>query len=158
MKIKSLILTAFFTILGLVVYLNSSTRDFIINLGVSNERTVLATIETEKLKGPHPFKILKIKEGPKIWLEIYYQMPNDKNKTTSELHTRLDLRGEFDGHVLIMERATNLAISNIDRDNELEILAPTYSRGMTPILNIYKYDPILEEFKFVDMGSNGLQL
>lgn len=153
MKTTSIVASTLLTALAIFIYLNPHSRKMISDWGGSKQRTVLASIETTTLRGPHPFKILKIKEGSDLWLEVYFLMQNQDGHIENELHKKLTLKGAFDGHILIQERASNLAIANIDADQDLEILAPTYDRSMTPILNIYKYDPILEEFKLLDPTS-----
>lgn len=155
MKLKTIALSAIFALLGITAYMNPHSRRFISEFGNSSQRTVLASIETHKLRGPHPFKILKIKEGQDLWLEVYFVFKGAGDLASeNEFHKRLNLKGSFDGHMLLQEQATNLAIANIDSDQDLEILAPTYDRSMNPILNIYKYDPILEEFNLMDSPSN----
>ncbi len=154
MKLSSIVASTLLTALAIFMYLNPKARSFINEWGGGSQRTILASIETTTLRGPHPFKILKIKEGPELWLEVYFLISDEDGILQNELHKKLNLRGAFDGHILIQERASNLAIANIDSDRDLEILAPTYDRSMSPILNIYKYDPILEEFKLLDPSQN----
>ncbi|MCO5112667.1 MAG: hypothetical protein M9899_00675 [Bdellovibrionaceae bacterium] len=154
MKLSSIVASTLLTALAIFMYLNPKARSFINEWGGASQRTILASIETTTLRGPHPFKILKIKEGPELWLEVYFLITDEEGVPQNELHKKLNLRGAFDGHILIQERASNLAIANIDSDRDLEILAPTYDRSMSPILNIYKYDPILEEFKLLDPSQN----
>lgn len=154
-KYKSLVISILLACLGVFIYTNKTSRSFIAQIGTSTERKILASVETERLNGPFPFKIFKIKEGKSLWLEIYFVHSKDgqENPEQAELHKKLPLQGEFDGHIVIQEQASNLALANIDNDKELEIIAPTYDRSMTPILNIYKYDPILEEFSAVNSSQ-----
>lgn len=108
-------------------------------------RTVLAKIETSKLNNQIKLSILKIKQNNKVFLEVYGQLNHGL-----ELIDTLKLEGEYDAYILIKDQTSNLAIANVDRDVDLEIIAPTYNRRMKPILNVYKYDSRLEEFRKVN--------
>jgi hypothetical protein len=80
-----------------------------------------------------------------MFLEVFVNMNHGL-----ELIETLNLDGEFDAFLMLKERTSNLLITNIDRDDDLEIIAPTYDRRMKPILNVFKYDSNLEEFRRVN--------
>ncbi len=142
---KSYIISFLLLTLSLFLFFNSNTQNFF-NRNIKNMgRTVLAKIETSKLNNQIKLSILKIKQNNKVFLEVYGQLNHGL-----ELIDTLKLEGEYDAYILIKDQTSNLAIANVDRDVDLEIIAPTYNRRMKPILNVYKYDSRLEEFRKVN--------
>ena len=47
---------------------------------------------------------------------------------------------------MIKGQATNLALKDIDGDNSMEIIVPTYDSNLVAHLNVYKYDPFSRRF------------
>lgn len=109
------------------------------------DRSILSKIETTKLNTQIKLTLLKIKQNNKVFIEVYGHLNHGL-----ELIETLKLDGEYDAYILIKDQTSNLSIANIDRDSDLEIIAPTYNKRMKPILNIYKYDSNLEEFRKVN--------
>ena len=143
------ILSFLFLFFSLFIYFHSPSRSFIKNLSENNRRHILSKIITSKLNNSMEIGIFKIKKHDQIWLEIY------KNPLTEfKLIDTLKLEGKFDAHITIEDQSSNLVIANIDGDKEYEIVAPTYNKKMKPILNVFKYDPVLKEFKRINTKNS----
>jgi hypothetical protein len=134
-----------FLALSLFLFFNPKIQSFFNQLSKSNERVVLSKIETTKLNDQLKFTIIKIKQSQRLYLEIYAHMNHGL-----ELLEKLILDGEFDAYLMLKDRSSNLVISNVDGDTNLEIVAPTYDKRMRPILNVFKYDSQMEEFRKVN--------
>ncbi len=132
-------------ILSLVLFFNPKFKRFINTSLNTNSREILAKIETKELHPQLNLTLIKIKQNQKLFLEVYAQMNHGL-----ELIEKLNLDGEFDAFLMLKERTSNLLISNIDRDSDLEIIVPTYNYKMKPILNVFKYNSNLEEFRKVN--------
>lgn len=132
-------------IFSLFIFFNENVQNFFKSYSENSSRVVLSKLTTKKLNYDLELTLIKIKQQQKIFIEIYAQMNHGL-----ELMDTLQLDGEFDAYVILKDRTTNFLISNIDRDPGLEIIAPTYDRRMKPILNVYKYDQAMEEFKKVN--------
>lgn len=85
--------------------------------------------------GPH-LTVLKIKSGNTLSLEVYSE---DENGSLT-LMAKLPLFEARDGHFLLQGNATNLALTDVDKDGNLEIVAPTYDEQMVPRLNIFRFN------------------
>nr|WP_295901638.1 hypothetical protein [uncultured Bdellovibrio sp.] len=86
--------------------------------------------------------VLKIKNKSGLSLEVYSQEENG----SLILMTKLPLFETRDGYFLLQGNATNLAITDVDKDGVLEIVAPTYDEQMVPRLNIFKFNPATKTF------------
>lgn len=112
----------------------------------SSSREVLAKVSGKiGPNGPH-LTVLKIKSGGHLSLEVYSEEENG----SLALMTKLPLFEARDGHFLLQGNATNLALTDVDKDGNLEIVAPTYDEQMVPRLNIFRFNP---ESKAFDRAS-----
>lgn len=147
------ILSSLFLSISLFLYFSPLSRNFFETFSKSKESYVLSKIITSKVKKSTELGIFKIKKHGQIWLEIY------KNPLTElELIESFKLDGVFDAHIVLKDQSSNLIIANIDEDKEYEILAPTYNKKMKPILNIFKYDSLLKDFKRINTQNSKLFL
>lgn len=143
-------LTSFTLLLiSLFLFFNPRVQKYFENRSRSNDRMVLSKIETSKLNNQIKFTLIKVTHNQKLSLEIYGEMNHGL-----ELIETLHLDGAFDAYLMLKDRTSNLIISNIDGDPGLEIIAPTYDKHMKPILNVFKYDSQMEEFKKVNTKHN----
>ncbi len=144
-KNKAYVASLILLLVSLFLFFNPSVQNYFKSISENENRVVLSKIRTKKLNDQLELTLIKVKHQQKIYLEIYAHMNHGL-----ELIERITLDGEFDAYVILKDRTTNFMISNIDRTKDLEILAPTYDRRMKPILNVYKYDNVMEEFKKVN--------
>lgn len=86
--------------------------------------------------------VLKIKGHNSLTLEIYDM---DGQEGTALL-AKIPLAESRDGYFSLQGNATNLALTDVDSDGEMEIVAPTYDDQMVPRLNILKYNRTTKSF------------
>lgn len=131
--------------ISIFMFFSPSINDYFKGFSQSKKRLVLSKIETNSLNNQIKLTLIKVKQDQKLALEIYAHMNHGL-----ELIETLSLDGTFDAYLSLNDRTSNLLISNIDGDPGLEVIIPTYDSSMRPILNVYKYDSNLEEFKKVN--------
>lgn len=86
--------------------------------------------------------VLKIKNKNSLSLEVY----STDESGAQILLAKIPLFEVRDGYFMLQGNATNLAITDVDKDGNLEIVAPTYDEQMVPRLNIFKYNPSTRGF------------
>jgi hypothetical protein len=104
----------------------------------NSDRKILAKVVTPiDLRKPEEFLIFKIQQNDQLFVEVY-----KKNSSQEEaiFLTKILLAEKKDAFVNFQGNATNLAVSDMDRDGILEIIIPSYDNEVTPRLNIYKYN------------------
>jgi hypothetical protein len=142
-KIKDLLLSAViltFLSLSLLMVFSSKTQSYFSGLFQNNSRIVLAQIETDLEMPNKRFKIVKVKDQQSLWLEFY-------NLNLSEDRVAaFKISSKFDGQMFVGERASSLFVSDLDGDQILEIIAPSYDRDMKPKISTFKYNPITDSF------------
>lgn len=119
-----------------------SLRTKIKDVFLSGDREIIAKVSGSLSPSGPRVTVLKIKSKNALSLEVYNQ------EATGELSliTKLPLFENRDGYFLLQGNATNLAITDVDKDGLLEIVAPTYDDQMIPRLNIFKYNPVNKSF------------
>ncbi|QDK36216.1 hypothetical protein [Bdellovibrio sp. NC01] len=106
------------------------------------DREILAKV-SGKIGAPGPrVTVLKIKSANQITLEVY-DMDGPEGMT---IIARIPLNESRDGYFALQGNATNLALTDVDSDGEMEIVAPTYDDQMVPRLNIFKYNRATKGF------------
>lgn len=137
MGVLALIAMGLITI-AVIPSLRTSVKDFF----ADSQREILAKVSGHMSESSPQITVLKIKSKNTISLEIYTQ---DENGSLV-LMSKIPLFDTRDGHVLVQGNATNLAITDMDKDGTLEIVAPTYNDQMVPRLNVFKYNPSTKSF------------
>jgi hypothetical protein len=104
------------------------------NLGLfpSQQRSVLAAIPVKY--GADSYKIIKLKQGPHILIEIYRQ-----HGLESELYAQFELQNRKDIYYDFKTSVTNMFIANIDEDQTNEILVPLLNQNLDSEISIIKY-------------------
>lgn len=129
--------------LALAFVLTPSLRHSLRSFFYTPQRKVLSTATADLLNNGTLYKVLKIQEGSRLYIEIY----SLSDMGSHSLLERLPLpKNHHDGYFHIQGLATNLALKNIDDDPFMEILVPTYDASQKAHLNIFKYNP--QEKKF----------
>lgn len=121
------------------------------NKFLAKERTILSTAEGRLSADGPLIKVLKIIQNQGLILEVYKMDPDGKIET---LISKISMEESKDGYFTFKGNATNLALSDIDNDGTLEILAPVYDDSTTPRLNIYKYNSQAESFDKLSAPMN----
>ncbi|MGZ3774183.1 MAG: hypothetical protein ACXVCN_10730 [Bdellovibrio sp.] len=122
-----------------------SARVSIKNFLLNSDRTVLAKVSGNLTSQGPQVTVLKIKTKESLSLEIYSNAPQSQT-----LMAKVPLSESQDGYFLLQGNATNLAIADIDKDGDSEIVAPTYDDQMIPRLNIFKYNSATKSFDRVN--------
>ena len=112
--------------------LRAKAKEMFLNSG----RDVLAKVSGKIGPEGPMITVLKIKNQTNLSLEVYTH--DDEGALT--LFAKIPLFEARDGHFLLQGNATNLALTDVDKDGTLEIVAPTYDEQMVPRLNIFKYN------------------
>lgn len=88
--------------------------------------------------------ILKVKDGDGIRIEIF---EIDKNSGFQTFKQKFDLYQDSDAYVTIDKNSTNLALSDVDKDGQMDILAPTVDRNGNLRLNTFRFNIDLKMFE-----------
>ncbi len=110
----------------------------------SSDRQILAKVHGKLSGDLFDITILKISSPDGLSLEIYAQEQQDgslKQIGQFNLNDKRDAFFSFQGN------ATNLALTDVDNDGTLEIVAPTYDDQMAAHLNVFKYNSTIKSFE-----------
>lgn len=110
----------------------------------SQTRSVLAKVTSYYGVDQDQFLILKIKDNQGIQVEIY---EIDKNSNAQIYRQKFDLSQDSDAYVTIDKNSTNLALSDVDKDGHLDILAPSVDRNGNLRLNTFRFNEDLKQFE-----------
>ncbi|HEX7674728.1 MAG TPA: hypothetical protein VF412_11190 [Bdellovibrio sp.] len=114
------------------------------------DREILAKVSGRISSSGPRVTVLKIKNKEGLSLEVY-DMDGTEGMT---LITKIPLAESRDGYFALQGNATNLALTDVDSDGAMEIVAPTYDDQMVPRLNIFKYNPDTKNFDRVSAPEN----
>lgn len=128
-----------------------SIRESLRERFLSDRREILAKVDGD-LNGQGDFvSVVKVKTRDDLLVEVYSVNPQ-RGETTQR--ARLILPEHKDGYFQFRGQPTNLALVDLDGDNWLEIVAPTYDENLIPRLHVYKYDPHAQVF--IPMGPDAV--
>lgn len=108
----------------------------------TNSRQILAKINSFYGVNQTELLILKIKDSYGIQIEIY----EVKNKNQQIFKQKFDLVQDSDAYITIDKNTTNLALSDVDKDGQLDILAPSVDRNGNLRLNTFRFNSDLNSF------------
>jgi hypothetical protein len=134
------ILAVLLLALSFTLVLNSKFRQAFNNLITSDERHIIANLETNLSLPNKSFKILKISAKKNLWIEIY-----DLNFSEDRV-AEFKLPIKTDGRMFINNRASSLFASDLDGDQILEVIVPTFDLELNPRIYAYRYNPITDKF------------
>lgn len=127
-------------VLSFLFVLNTPARDLLNRLTQSHDRKVIATLETNLSMPNKKFKILKIKSERDLWIEIY-----DLNLSEDRV-AYFKLPSKFDGQMFINKKASSLFAADIDGDQILEIISPSFNSDLHPKVHAFRYNPVTDRF------------
>jgi hypothetical protein len=115
-----------------------------------SERHILAKVTGFYGTEQTEYLILKLKDENGIQIEIY-----EKNKDTSQqiFKQRFELAQDTDAYITLDKNTTNLALSDVDKDGQLDVLAPSVDRNGNLRLNSYRFNKELNSFEPLQEGS-----
>lgn len=146
--IISLVLSFGFCLLATYPQFRGWFRD----LFLTSNRVILAKADGHLTKDM-PVTVVKVKTADTLSLEIYTRNPDSDALTFLK---RVLLKEKRDAHFTFRDNATNLVLTDLDEDGNLEILAPTFDENLIPRLNVYRYNP--DTHSFSKMGADTIKL
>lgn len=129
-------------ILLVVMSFLPQSRELIRNLVISESRVVLAKAEADLPNGAGKLSVIKVQTADSLAIEVFESDYEGKNL---KFVKRIVLSEVRDAYFNFHDQATNLALSDLDGDGNVEILAPTFDEDLVPRLNVYKYDAETKE-------------
>ena len=114
---------------------NSRLATFVKETFGPKVRIVLSTVSGALLENGEMAKIVKVKTNKGIFVEIY-QTGDGQFKLLDSVH----LADSKDAFFNFYGRPANLALDDIDGDNKLEIIVPSYNKNLVSNLNIFQFD------------------
>ncbi len=121
-----------------------SLRNRVKDLFQNQNRHILAKVSGQLSQGGIQLTVLKISTSDGLSLEIY---SSDQVSESPMLIAKLQLSERRDAYFSFQGNATNLALTDVDNDGNLEIIAPTYDDQMVARLNIFKYNDSIKSFE-----------
>lgn len=110
----------------------------------SQNRRILAKVSGRLGPEGPAITVLKISSSSGLSLEIYSA---DQGPENLKLLTRFDLGEKRDAFFSFQGNATNLALTDVDGDGVLEVVAPAYDDQMVARLNVFKYNFAIKSFE-----------
>ncbi|MGH1467443.1 MAG: hypothetical protein ACRBBP_00990 [Bdellovibrionales bacterium] len=123
-----------------ILVLNPSARLYLTNLVQSTDREVIATLETSLSMPNKKFKVLKIRSKSDLWIEVY-----DLSLSEDRV-AQFQLLGKVDGQMFVNKKSSSLFASDLDGDQILEIIAPSFDSKLHPKVHAFRYNPITDSF------------
>ena len=106
-------------------------------------RRVLATVSGDLLNSSKDFKVIKIKSHEGLFIEIYEEFQNN----TRPIFARIKLPDKRDGYFHFQGQATNLALDDLDGDQFLEVIAPSFDDNFQAHLNVFRYNQATHSYE-----------
>lgn len=111
-------------------------------------RLILAKVNTFYGTDQKEYLILKIKDPSGLQIEIYeISSGNETQKSQQIFKQRFELVQDSDAYINLEKNTTNLALSDVDKDGQLDILAPSVDRNGNLRLNTYRFNSELNSFE-----------
>lgn len=107
------------------------------------DRIILSKVSGYIQAAQKQYLVFKVKEGHGLSIEVYEVSEKGDSQT---LKQKFNLEDDSDSYVMIDKNTTNLALSDVDQDGSLEIIAPSVDRNGNSRLNTFKFDPNLNSF------------
>lgn len=108
-----------------------------------DSRQVLARVNAFYDVDQKEYLILKIKDSFGIQVEIY----EVKGESQQIFKQKFELTQDSDAYITLDKNTTNLALSDVDKDGQLDILAPSVDRNGNLRLNTYRFNLELNSFE-----------
>ncbi|MNL03334.1 hypothetical protein D3C87_1238670 [compost metagenome] len=146
---KEIVLMSVLAVLAmalLTVAIIPSLRNSVKEIFSSSERIILAKVSGNITAEGPKVTVLKIRSKDTLALEVYSDDPGQENT----LIAKIPLFETKDAFFVVNGNATNLALTDVDKDETMEIVAPTYNEQMVPRLNIFKYNRASKSFDRVN--------
>ncbi len=127
-------------LISFILVLNPKARLHLTNLVQKVDREVIATLETDLSMPNKKFKILKIQSKSGLWVEIY-----DLSLSEDRV-AQFQLPAKVDGQMFVNKKSSSLFVSDLDGDQILEVIAPSFDSKLHPKVHAFRYNPITDSF------------
>ncbi len=129
-----------------------SVRQWLRDRLIISNRIILAKADGY-LTSNLPVTVVKVKTADTLSLEIYSR---NINTDTLSFFKRIVLDQKRDAHFTYRGNATNLVLTDLEGDGNIEIIAPAFDENLIPRLNVFAYIP--ESGSFTKLGEGSIQL
>lgn len=121
-----------------------STPDLrsVVNKHVKPEfRQVLSTARGDVFGQGNIAQIVKIKTDEGLFVEVY-----QKDDSSLKLIEKIKVQHLHDGYFMFNGEASNLVLDDVDGDQAVEILVPSFDENLVAHLNIYSFNKSRNSF------------
>ena len=131
-------------LVGAVLSSIPAVQNQVRQLLTSSDRVILARVNAYLGADQKEFLILKIKDNSGLLLEIYEIRKEDSKQIFKQ---NFLLSQDSEAYITLDKNTTNLALSDVDKDGQPDILAPSVDRNGNLRLNTFRYNQDLEQFE-----------
>lgn len=111
-----------------------------------DNRLILAKVNAFYGTQQTEYLILKIKDSFGLQIEIYEVLGQEKNSQPI-FKQKFELVQDSDAYITLDKNTTNLALSDVDKDGQLDIIAPSVDRNGNLRLNTFRFNTNLSSFE-----------
>lgn len=122
--------------LAFVAAVHPTARSEIRGAVLKDYRTLISSTHADLVGDGSSYTVAKIETRDSLLLEIYRTQADGSDK----LVEKIELADSRDGFFNFEDRATNLAVDDIDNDGRPEILVPSFDHELVGRLNIFHYN------------------
>ena len=130
------------------LFMSPALQDTVQSALYPKARFVLASLETDLNVQGHMYKVLKIKTGKEIWIEIYNLKHEDAQVVSFKILAKAD------GQMFVNDKTSPLFASDLSGNGVLEIVAPTFSLGFQPQIRAFELNKL--NGRFTKLPNNKL--
>lgn len=124
------------------------------SLFLEDNRLVLAKVSGFYGVEQIEYLILKIKDSSGIQIEIYEVTGKENTGQSQQIFKqKFELMQDSDAYLTLNKSTTNLALSDVDKDGQLDILAPSVDRNGNLRLNTFRFNAELNSFEPLVEGN-----
>lgn len=138
-----MVLSVALLVLSGILFLSPSLQKKVHNFMYPQERILLASLETDLGVDGAKYKVVKVRSGKEIWVDIY-----DLNQENSAA-TSFKINAKADGQMFVNSKTSPLFASDIDGDGVQEIIAPAFSLEFRPQIHAFEFDSRTKSFSKV---------
>lgn len=142
-KTRYIVILAVFALIIAVLSAIPSVQNKIKPYFSNDPRVVLAKINAFFGVDQDEYLILKVKDPFGIQIEIY----DAKDTSKPVFKQKFELSQDSDAYITLDKNTTNLALSDVDKDGQLDIIAPSVDRNGNLRLNTFRYNFELQQFE-----------
>ena len=140
---RSILMLGIIAALGAILSALPQVQNKVKNFFTKDNRLILAKISTFYGLDQTEYLVLKIKDAIGIQIEIF----EVKNEAQKIFKQKFELAQDSDAYITLDKNTTNLALSDIDKDQQLDIVAPSVDRHGNLRLNVFRFNSELKSFE-----------